>query len=790
MMQRWLRYTVGLILFIGSTNAVSQTQRDYYLQAGAFVQETHASQLAQRLHQLSQRPITIKTIQQKKQPLYLVQINQLESNAIANALQHQLKANGIEAQKKYRKRTQQPLTHAIPYRLAATKPLTPLRPASKPTTKPVVKKPKKTIRKRLWNLRNVDIRNVIAEVSRETGKNFIIDPRVEGKVSIISSTPMGPDEVYHVFLSVLQVSGFSALSTGKITKIVPDVESKAFAGHVANQDNPGEGDEIIVRVIPIKFVSAFQLVPILRPLMPQWASVTAYTPTNMLIVAGRANNIQRIVRIIQQVDTASYEGVSVFKLHYATASDVVKSLETLKRKGVGGQQFMVSADTRSNAVLISANKAQRLRLRVIIANLDIPNSMGHKTQIIQLRYLRARDLVPILAGIARSQFTGPVGTIIGTRTVETALKINPNDYSSNIQSPTIASYGGQTAASTTNAQAKTESRSGKPGVEIIGEPNTNSIIINAPPSIMQSLKRVIQRLDRRPVQVAVQALIVEINDDDIDTLGIKWGTVSPSGVTRPGTPEFQNGFAVLSENGFDEFQAHLSMLMTNKRANILSTPSLVVLNNHIAHIKVGQQLSVDTTTYPGSAGGTTTANPFTTVERQDAALVLNVTPQVNNLQSITLNIAQQNNSARDPDDKSGRPIFDISEISTSVIVSNGDVLVLGGLMRNQLERNEEKIPFLGHIPILGRIFRHNTQTKKKKKLMVFIRPIILNSTRSNNDYTMKEYDQARLEQLKQLTHYPNQPSTAKDHILPPVYHADIPAPFLTRPRIGKGGHLH
>ena len=274
---------------------------------------------------------------------------------------------------------------------------------------------------KIWNLRNADIRAIIGEVSRITKKNFVIDPRVTGKISIVSGTPISDKELYAVFLSMLQVSGYAAIPNGDIVKILPNMDARTSSSSPLNTHGPHSPDDMLVEVIPVKYVPAEQLVPVVRPLMPQWSSVSAYAPSNMLILSGRASNIQQLAEIISQVDNSSASGIDIVPLRHALAMDVANTLKELVLSQMNSHknnQTMIAADDRGNAILISGTKTDRIRIRMLIMQLDQQNnnSTNNNTQVIYLHYLRAEDLVPILAGIAQASFSGTVGTTIGTVT--------------------------------------------------------------------------------------------------------------------------------------------------------------------------------------------------------------------------------------------------------------------------------------------------------------------------------------------------------------------------------------
>lgn len=645
---------------------------------------------------------------------------------------------------------------------------------------------------RIWNLRNADIRAVIAEVSRVTGKNFLIDPRVQGKISIVSSSPLNDKALYSVFLSMLQVSGYAAIPSGSVIKIIPNIDAKTVTADSLRAPNERPmGDDMLVSVIPVHYVPAEQLVPVLRPLMPQWSSVSAYSPSNMLILSGRASNIKQMTRIIHQVDSSTANGIDVVRLQHALAMDVVATLKDVIKVQPGSgtrQQATLAADDRSNAILVSGSRTERLRIRLLIARLDQQSRYGSdsNTQVVYLNYLRAEDLVPILAGIAQANFSGTVGTTIGTITRPEIDSTNP---ASNFAAGSSSGSGGtqnfaQVGASqstTPNASGPTQASSTqnegstKPTVQIIAEPNTNSIILNAPISVIRTLKSVVHQLDIKPAQLLIEALVAEVDESVLSDLGIEWGSNRQTGDVTKFTP----GFAIInSKTTLKDFQAQLYALVRNRKANVLSTPSVVVLDNRQAKILVGRQLSVATTTYPNNAGGTTTGSPYVTFDRINVALHLYVRPQITRDQGIHMQIDQGNDTI-DPSSALdvNNPIFKISSIVTSVHIKSGDVVVLGGLIQDSLANDDNGLPILGDIPGIGRLFQRNKRSREKRVLMVFIKPVILNTEKDELHYTGEKYRDLREQQLEWLRTQEQFHEKDKQVILPALKSGGLPVPF-------------
>lgn len=635
---------------------------------------------------------------------------------------------------------------------------------------------------KIWNLRNADIRAVIAEVSRVTGKNFLIDPRVQGKISIVSGSPMSDKELYQVFLSMLQVSGFSAIPNGNIIKIVPNIDARTLSPDLLSQmKSPPYGDDMMVQVIPVRYVPSEQLVPVLRPLMPQWSSVSAYGPSNMLILSGRANNIKQLANIIKQVDSSSVNGIDMVPLEHALAMDVANTLKELVKTqaGPGSQnQTTLAADDRSNSILLSGNKTERIRLRLIIAQLDKNNSNAPNgnTQVIYLNYLRAEDLVPILAGIAQASFSGAVGTTIGTVTRPALDSTNPaaslvSGLGNSQQNATTAPSNPAATPNTTSASTQNEGGT-KPTVQIIAEPNTNSIIINAPATLIRTLKSVISQLDIKPAQLLIEAMVAEINERDFNDLGVEWGSVNSK-------DSFRQGFAIInSKTSINQFQAQIYALAEAHKANILSTPSVVVLDNRQAKILIGKQVSVSSSSYPNNAQGNAAGSPFTTFDRVNVALHLYVRPQITRGKGIEMQIDQGNDTLEPSDIVDGtNPVFNISAIVTSVHVESGDIIVLGGLAQDSVGNNNNEIPVLGDIPGIGRLFQRNRVSHEKKVLMVFIRPHILKSEHDVVQVTGGKYNHMRQDQLDIARSQEQYNPYINKTIAPPLHQSTLPKPF-------------
>ncbi|MGI9232637.1 MAG: type II secretion system secretin GspD [Woeseiaceae bacterium] len=583
------------------------------------------------------------------------------------------------------------------------------------------------------NWKDADIRKVVEAVSEVTGKNFIIDPRVTGKVTLLSATPMSPDAFYEAFLSILQVHGYVAITSGDLIKILPDATARQFAGPIGTSSAVGP-DDLATQVIQVRNVGATQLVPILRPLIPQYGHMVAHAGSNMLIISDRAANVARMVAIIRRIDQASDEDIEVITLEHASASEIVRIMtqlaQTPRADGAPVTTSLV-ADARTNSVLIGGDKSDRLRLRTLIAHLDTPLEDGGDTKVRYLRYADAEDLATKLQQHFTAQLTG---------------------------------------AAQTGGAAVTPSSA---GVSVWADTQTNALVVNAPPKMMRSLMQIVDKLDIRRAQVLVEAIIVEVIADKTAELGVTWairdedGSNTPIGITNfpdlgPGV--LQLGSAVGSDGAVDpssligegvtvgigrvsdsgiSFASILRALEGDADTNIISTPSIVTTDNEEASLNVGQEVPFVTGSFSntGSTGGA--VNPFQTINREQLGVKLTITPQINEGDSMLLQISQEISNIAQSAEGAVDLITNERSIETTVIVDDGQILVLGGLLEDVLRESDQRVPILGSIPGLGALFRSRATDKVKTNLLVFIRPTILRDSATVYQETNKKYNYIR-----------------------------------------------
>ncbi len=577
------------------------------------------------------------------------------------------------------------------------------------------------------NWKDADIRIVVEAVSEATGKNFILDPRVTGKVNLLSAEPMSKGAFYEAFLSILQVHGYIAVESGNLIKILPDATARQYPTRFGTEGAEGP-DDLATEVIQVKNVGATQLVPILRPLIPQNGHMVAHAGSNMLIISDRAANLARMVSIIRRIDQASDDDIEVIALQNASATDIVRIMTALTQTPRGdGAPVSTSlvADARTNSVLIGGDKSARLRLRALIAHLDTPLEDGGDTQVRYLRYADAEELSAKLQAHFTSQLTGPAG------------------------------QAGAAAAANVSIWADTQ---------------TNALVINAPPKMMRSMTQIVDRLDIRRAQVLVEAIIVEIIENDSKELGVSVGvggdsSTAPVAVTN--FPDFLSGivqiggtvgagsdpsgligeggtlgFGRISDTGIS-FAAILRALEGQADTNIISTPSIVTTDNEEATLNVGQEVPFVSGSFTNTGGAGGAVNPFQTINREQIGVKLSITPQINDGNSMVLAISQEISNIAQSAAGAVDLITNQRIIETTVIVNDGEILVLGGLLEDVIRESDQRIPVLGSIPFLGALFRSKKTETLKTNLMIFVRAEIMRDTNETAFQTNAKYNMIR-----------------------------------------------
>ncbi len=598
------------------------------------------------------------------------------------------------------------------------------------------------------NFKDADIGQIAEAVSMATHKTFIIDPRVRANVTMLSTTPMTTDAFYQTFLNILQVHGFIAVPSGNVIKIVPDANQRFYPSDDLPDHVSATSDEIVTQVLPIKNVSAAQLVPVLRPLVPQQGHLAAYPPSNILIISDHAANVNRIMRIIERIDQAGDSDIEVIPMQNSSATEIVRVITSLyqgqqQQAEQGGLPLKVVADERSNSVLISGEGAARLRIRALVAHLDTPLQHGGETQVRYLRYADAEKLATKLKEqINSTSGGGPGGAAPGP-------------------------------ASATQAEK---------GTNIWADPQNNALVITAPPKTMRSLMAIIDKLDIRRAQVLVEAIIVDVNLDKSAELGVNWAifSESSSNTTIPGatflTPvggaslidlagAIENPTSLTSSSALAtgttvalgrvaqsglSFAAMLRALRSDDNSNVIATPTAVTMDNQEATVKVADEVPFVTGQYTSASTAVAgSVTPFQTIQREEVGTILKITPYINEGDAIRLKIELESSSVI-PKNSGPQGAVDLTTskrtVSTNVLIEDGGIIVLGGLISNEYDRTSTQVPGLGSIPIIGNLFKDRSATHTKKNLMIFIRPQILRDGTQTAIETNSKYNYIREEQ--------------------------------------------
>ena len=573
------------------------------------------------------------------------------------------------------------------------------------------------------SLKNADIREFVTQVSVITGKSFVVDPRVKGNVTVISSTSMDKDTIYELFLSVLRVHGYAAVPTGNITKIVQQVLAKQ-SGNPQDFLSPAQSEELVTAVIPVRNSASEDLVKILRPLIPQYGHVAGISSPNVLIISDHAGNIARLTEIVNRIDIADNQTVEIIGLKDAWVEDMVGLLEELAPDQIGTgakgpNKVTVVASERTNSMVIKGEKVTVEKVRQLVSQLDVPANRSGSTKVIRLAHSDATEMAEILRN-----------TIV-------------NDE---------------------------DSKSNKVKISIQPDEALNALVIRADPSAMLEIMDVIDSLDVRRMQVLIEAAIVEVTADFSRQLGSELfvgdagGSNVPLGLTAPsgtlaqvlknialggtsGPPDLGTSPLLaggrISEVG-TSFAVIIRALSTNGDVNLLSTPSITTMDNEEAKIVVGQNVPFRTgSTTSGSDGA---SNPFTTIQREDVGLTLEVTPHIHDGNLVRLKVHQEVSEV-DPAslnvigaEGSADLITNIRTIDTTILVDDQEVIIIGGLIRDKKTSNDSKVPLLGSIPGIGFLFRSSATTTQKQNLLVFLRPTILNSRAAITSVTQRKFN--------------------------------------------------
>ncbi len=619
------------------------------------------------------------------------------------------------------------------------------------------------------NFVNADIEGVTRAVGAILKQQFVVDPRVKGTITLYSEQPMSPRDVYINYLAALRGLGFTVVEVGGLHKVVPEADAKLQTSVVSVDPVTRQGDHIITQIFRLNHENANNLVAILRPLISPNNTINANPTNNTLVVTDYADNLQRISKIIAAMDMPSAGDIEVIPLKNAVAADMSVLIQRLVDSAAqaggapGTAAPVVLVDPRSNSLIIrAANPARLALIRTLVDKLDQPNAMNSGMGNIWVVYLKNADAVK-LAAVLRAAFSA--GGSGGGGSYSSPSPSAPS-------MPATAA-GAPGTASTQSTAPVTPSAGPSTGGFIQADPSTNSLIITASLPLYQQLRNVIDKLDTRRAQVYIETLIVKVDVDKAADIGIQWQAISGQkgdstiigGGTNYGQPNIVNlttavnqgkaGLATLAIPGglnigllqqignYYNIGALAHFLETKTDANVLATPNLISLDNEEAKIVIGQNVPFLTGSY-SNTGGNGAVNPFQTIERKDVGLTLRIKPQIGEGGTIRLIIYQENSTVVPSSKLSPQGLTtDKSAIETTVVVDDGQIMVLGGLLKDEFGGNVSQVPFLGDLPIIGPLFRSDSRTRTKSNLMVFLRPMVVRNQQDSNALTMDRYDLIR-----------------------------------------------
>lgn len=621
------------------------------------------------------------------------------------------------------------------------------------------------------NLRDADLTAFINEVADITGKNFAVDPRVRGNVTVISNKALNKAEVYDLFLGVLNVNGVVAVPAGNTIRLVPDNNVKN-SGVPFDASRNARGDQVVTRVIWLENTNPNDLIPALRPLMPQFAHLAAVQGTNALIVSDRANNIAQLETIIRNLDGTGQNDIEAISLQSSQAEELIVLLDSMSSTGgakdISGSRVRIIADARTNRILIKGDPSTRKRIRQMIEMLDVPSAdrLGG-LKVFKLKYASAKNLAEILQGLVSGQAVNSTSNSNSSSSNSSASNSLINNTSSNTSSNGSVSTPAINLNSGSNQNQQDITSFNSNGVSIIADGAQNALVVKADPQLMREIESAIHQLDVRRQQILIEAAIVEVEGNDVDQLGVQWalGDIS-SGIgvinfdkAGVGLSQLASGFlgnvatgagligagASLALGEYKEgangsrklYGALIQALKTNTKSNLLSTPSIVTMDNEEAYIVVGENVPFQTGSVTTTGG---TANPYTSIERKDVGVTLKVIPQIGEGGTVRLAVEQEVSSVK-PDSGEAKDLVTTKRaIKTSILAENGQTIVLGGLISDDTKLTRQGVPGLSSIPGLGRLFRADAKNNVKRNLLVFIHPTIVGDTADIRRLSQQRYD--------------------------------------------------
>jgi general secretion pathway protein D len=628
------------------------------------------------------------------------------------------------------------------------------------------------------NFVNAEIEGVARAMAAIVDRQILVDPRVKGAITLYSDQPLTPREAYLNFLAALRGQGFSVVEVAGMLKIVPEAEAKLQTGTVDVGAVKRSGDQVLTQIFRVQYESANNLVTVLRPLISPNNTINANAGTNTLVITDYADNLKRIAQMIAALDVPSATDMEAIPLQYAIAADLAQVVQKLAdgstAPGAGGtatQATMVMSDPRTNTLMVRAPNAARMTLiRSLIQRLDRPGTSGLGGSGIHVVYLKNADAVK-LAQVLRASFPGAGGASGGSSS-GSGSGSSAGAGGSGMPTANMGGGGASTGASVQSTSPVSASAQPSTGGFIQADPSTNSLIITATDALYRQLRAVIDQLDGRRAQIYIEAMIVEVSEKKLAQAGFQWaGAAGTNNVLGVGTSlatgsipglfslvgasksavsglgGLNLGYVHKMADGTYNLGALASFLETNADANILSRPNMVALDNEEAKIVVGRNVPFVTGSYTNGSTSTSsgTVNPFTTVERKDVGLTLRVKPQVGEGGTVRMTVFQEKSDLESTSSSQG-PTTTKSSIETTVVIDDGQTMVLGGLMKDQYGSDDSQVPVLGDIPIIGNLFKARSRSRDKTNLMVFLRPVVMRSQDASNAVTLDRYDFMRQRQ--------------------------------------------
>ena len=624
------------------------------------------------------------------------------------------------------------------------------------------------------NLRDADLTAFINEVADITGKNFAVDPRVRGNVTVISNKPLNKAEVYDLFLGVLNVNGVVAIPSGNTIKLVPDSNVKS-SGIPFDAKQRATGDQIVTRVIWLENTNPNDLIPALRPLMPQFAHLSAVAGTNALIVSDRANNIYQLETIVRNLDGTGQNDIESVALQSSQAEEMIGLLESMSSTGAArdlkGSRIRIIADNRTNRIILKGDMATRKRIRQMIEMLDVPaaDRLGG-LKVFRLKYASAKNLAEILQGLVTGQSVSSSANSNNTsaNTSSNNMGNNSSTNSNGSSASTISTPSINLGSGSNNTNQNSITSFNANGVSIIADDSQNALVVKADPQLMREIESAIQQLDIRRQQVLIEAAIIEVEGTDADQLGVQWalgdlssgvglinfsnvgssiaelaagyvagGALGAAANLGTGTSLVLGDYREGADGSRKLYGALIQALKSKTKSNLLSTPSIVTMDNEEAYIVVGQNVPFVT----GSVATTTAGiNPYTTVERKDVGVTLKVVPHIGENGTVRLEVEQEV-SAVQPKGEAQDLITSKRAIKTSILAEHGQTIVLGGLISDNSIHSRQSVPGLGSIPGIGRLFRADAKSNEKRNLLVFIHPTIVGDSKDVRRLSQQRYSQ-------------------------------------------------